>query len=91
MLDDDSVAPKQKILEVIEYMEEEQQRIAMIQAQAQMLQQRASQFLMGDEEQQSDMMADAMAQLEMEQDLQQAEGEVAQAEEKLPSDKELEK
>ncbi len=90
MLDDDSVAPKQKILEVIQYMEEEQQKIAMIQAQAQLVQQRASQFLMGDEEQQSDMMADAMAQLQMEQDLQQAEGEVAQAEEKLPSDAELE-
>lgn len=88
-LDDDSVAPKQKILDVIEYMEEEQRKIALIQAQAQHLQQRASQFLMGDEEQQSSMMADAMAQLDMEKDLAEAEGKVAEAEEKLPSDEEL--
>jgi hypothetical protein len=45
---------------------------------------------MGDIEQQSDMMANAMTQLDMEQQLQQAEGEVAQAEQELPSDKELE-
>ena len=67
MLDDDSVAPKQKILEVIEYMEEEQQRIAMIQAQAEIMQQKAQQFLMGDDEYQSQQMADAMAELEMEE------------------------
>ena len=86
MLDDDSVAPKQKILEVIQYMEEEQQKVAQIQAQAQMMQQNAQMFLMGDDEQQSSMMADAMAQLDMEKDLANAEGEVAQAEEELPSD-----
>ena len=84
MLDDDSVAPKQKILEAIEYMEEEQRRIAMIQSQAQIMQQNAQQFLMGDEEQQSSMMADAMHQIDMERDLEQAEGEVAEAEEELP-------
>ena len=89
MLDDDSVAPKQKILEVIDYMEEEQQKVAMIQAQAQMMQQNAQMFLMGDDEQQSSMMADAMAQLDAERDLQVAEGEVAQAEEELPSDEEI--
>ncbi len=89
VLDDDSVAPKQKILEVIEYMEEEQQRIAMIQSQAQILQQNAETFLMGDDEQQSSMMADAMHQIDMERDLAQAEGEVAQAEEELPSDEEI--
>ena len=82
MLDDDSVAPKQKILEVIEYMEEEQRKIAMIQAQAQIMQQNAQQFLMGDDEMQSSQMADAMAQL----DLEQAEGEVAEAEEELPEE-----
>ena len=89
VLDDDSVAPKQKILEVIDYMEEEQQKIAMLQAQAQILQQNAQMFLMGDDEQQSSMMADAMTQLDMEKDLQTAEGEVAQAEEELPSDEEI--
>ena len=83
VLDDDSVAPKQKILEVIEYMEEEQRRIAMINAQAQMIQQRAQQFLMGDDEQQSSQMADAMNQLSMERQMTEAEGEVAEAEEEL--------
>ena len=91
MLDDDSVAPKQKILEVLEYMEEEQRKIAQINADAQLLQQRASQFLMGDVEQQSDMMASAMNQLGMAQQLRQAEGEVAEAEKELPSDEKIEK
>ena len=62
-LDDDAVAPKTKILEVIENIEEQQRKIAQIEAQAQMMQQRASQFLMGDPEEQSSMMADAMMQL----------------------------
>lgn len=67
VLDDDSVAPKQKLLEIIEYMKEEQRKIAMMDAQAQLMQQNAAQFLMGDEESQSQMMADAMAELEMEE------------------------
>ena len=58
-LDDDSVAPKTKLQEIVDYMEEEQRRIAMIQAQAQMMQQRAQQFLMGDPEMQASQMADA--------------------------------
>ena len=62
-LDDDAVAPKTKILEVIESIEEQQRKIAMIESKAQMMQQRASQFLMGDPEEQSSMMADAMMQL----------------------------
>lgn len=63
-LDDDSVAPKLKLEEIIEYAEEEQRKIAMIDAQAQMMQQRAQQFLMGDPEEQSSMMADAAMQLQ---------------------------
>ena len=59
-LDDDSVAPKQKILEIIEDIKDRQQKIAQIQANAQIMQQRANQFLMGDAEMQSQMMADAM-------------------------------
>lgn len=86
VLDDDSVAPKQRILEVIEYIEEEQRKIAMIQAQAEIMQQRAGQFLMGDEEYQSQQIADAMDQLDMEA----AEAEVAEAEEELPEDEEIE-
>ena len=46
LLDDDSVAPKQKILEAIEIIEQEQRRIAQIQMNAQMMQQRVQQYLM---------------------------------------------
>lgn len=48
LLDDDSVMPKQKLERAIELMEEEQNKIAMIQAQAQLMQQRANQFLNDD-------------------------------------------
>jgi hypothetical protein len=65
-LDDDSVAPKVKLLEVIEEIENEQRKIAMIEAQAQMMQQRAQQFLMEDPDGQAQQMADAQAQLEAE-------------------------
>lgn len=61
-LDDDSVAPKQKILEIIEYIKEEQRRIAQIQAQAQVMQQSAQQFFMGDAEAQASQIADAQMQ-----------------------------
>lgn len=64
VLDDDAVAPKMKIQEAIEHIREEQQRIAMIEAQAQAMQQRASQFILGDPDEQSSMMADAMAQMQ---------------------------
>ena len=63
VLDDDSVAPKMKIQEAIEHIKEEQRRIAVIDAQSQMVQQRARQFLMGDADEQSSMMADAQSQL----------------------------
>ena len=63
VLDDDSVAPKMKIQEAIDHIKEEQRRIAMIDAQSQMIQQRARQFLMGDPDEQSSMMADAQMQL----------------------------
>lgn len=66
-LDDDSVAPKAKLQEIIKRMEEEQRKIAMIQARAQMMQQRANQFLMGDPNEQSSMMSDAANQLRMQQ------------------------
>jgi len=66
VLDDDSVAPKTKILEAIEHIEAEQRKIAMIAAQAQMMQQRASQFLMEDPDAQASQIADARMQLEAE-------------------------
>ena len=79
VLDDDSVAPKMKIMEAIEHIREEQRKIAMIEAQAQMMQARAQQFLMGDPDEQSSMMADAMMQQPI-----QGEEEVMAAEEELP-------
>lgn len=67
LLDDDSVAPKMKIQEAIEYIKKEQQRIAEYEAQAQAMMQRAQQFLMGDPDQQAGMMADAQMQLQAQQ------------------------
>ena len=52
-LPDDSVMPKQDILDICDKIEEEQQKIAMIDAQAKMMQQRANQFLMSDPESQA--------------------------------------
>ena len=63
VLPDDSVAPKMMIGEAIDYIKEEQRKIAMIEAQAQQMQQRAQQFLMGDPDEQASMMADAQMQL----------------------------
>ena len=54
LLDDDSVAPKIKIQEAVDNIKEEQKRIALIQAQSQMMQQRANQFLMGDPQTQAE-------------------------------------
>ena len=45
LLDDDSVMPKQKLEEAIRIEEEEQEKIAMLNAQAQIMQQRVGQFL----------------------------------------------
>jgi hypothetical protein len=83
-LDDDSVAPKTKLQEIVDYMEEEQRRIAMIQAQAQMMQQRAQQFLMGDPESQASQVADAMGGVESEVDAR--EQELADIEEEVIED-----
>ena len=72
-LPDDSTAPKQELLEICDKIMEEQQKIAEINAQAQLMQQRANQFINGDIESQTGMINDA------EQTLQaQAEQPVAQ-------------
>lgn len=76
-LDDDSVAPKQKLEGIIKRMRDEQKKIAMIQAQAQAMQQRAQQFLMEDVDGQAQQMLDAQAMLQGEQ-------QVMEAEEALP-------
>lgn len=62
-LDDDSVMPKQKLLDMITEWEKEQQKIAMLDMQARLIQQKASQFLMGDLNSQAQQMADAQMQL----------------------------
>ena len=66
-LPDDSVAPKQDLLEGIENIKKTQAQIAQINANAQIMQQRAQQFLMEDPDGQASQMADAMAQLQQEQ------------------------
>ena len=76
-LDDDSVMPKQKLLDMIEEWEREQQKIAMIEQQARLMQQRAQQFLMGDPDEQSSMMADAVRQMQMQKAAQPAEAMAA--------------
>jgi hypothetical protein len=67
LLQDDSTMPKQEILEAIEMMEEEQQKIAMIDAQARMMRQRASQFLNGDIDQQAAQISDAQQMINAQQ------------------------
>jgi hypothetical protein len=67
VLDDDSVAPKQKIKDAIEHIRDEQRKIAMIQAEAQLMQQRAQQFLMEDPDTQASQIADAERQLELQE------------------------
>ena len=64
LLDDDSVAPKQKSMEAVELIREEQARIAQIQAQAQAMQQRANMFLMEDADAQAQQIADAQMQMQ---------------------------
>ena len=72
-LDDDAVAPKQKLEGIIKRMRDEQRKIAMIQAQAQAMQQRAQQFLMEDVDGQAQQLADAQRMLQNEQQVMEAE------------------
>jgi hypothetical protein len=83
VLDDDSVAPKMKIMEAIEHIREEQKRIAMIEAQAQIMQQRAQQFLMEDPDGQAEQISESMQRLEAEAALEAQEAEYAEQEAEL--------
>lgn len=74
-LDDDSVAPKQKLKEICESMRRKQMQIAMIETQTQLMQQRANQFLMEDPDGQASQIADAQLQL-MEQGLAEEEAQM---------------
>ena len=67
-LDDDANMPKQRILEVITRTEMEQQKIAQMNAQAQIMQENAMQFLMGEPDSQASQMIDATNQLNMEEE-----------------------
>ena len=75
LLDDDSVMPKAKLEEAIELMEEEQRKIAAINAQAQMMKQRANQFLNEDVDAQAAQMSEAQMQAEYEAAMQETEAE----------------
>lgn len=87
-LPDDSVAPKIKILEICEHVEDEQRRIAMIQAQAQLMQHRANQFLMGDIGEQAEQIAAARSQLDEEAALKAEEAKYAEKEAELDEETE---
>jgi hypothetical protein len=67
-LDDDSTMPKAKLEQAIEKMKEEQRKIAQIQAQAQLLKQRASTFLESDPDAQADTIKNAMQETAMERE-----------------------
>lgn len=64
-LDDDSVAPKQKIKSIVEKMKKNQEEIAAIQANAQLMQQRVNQFLYDDIDSQAQTIADVRSQLQI--------------------------
>jgi hypothetical protein len=83
-LPDDSVAPKRELEGIIERGEQEERKIAQMQAAAHMMQQRAQQFLMGDPDMQAQQIADAQTQLEAQlaaEEAQYAEQEAALDEE----------
>lgn len=64
-LPDDSTMPKQKLLDICKDIEEEQRKIAQINAEAQIMQQRANEFLMGTPEDQANTISDAEKELQL--------------------------
>ena len=77
LLDDDSVSPKVKLKKACELMRAEQQKIANIQAQGQMMQQRMRQFMMGDMADQASMVSDAKMQMAAQEQAQMPAEEIA--------------
>lgn len=90
VLPDDSVAPKAMLEELVKNITEEQTRIAMIQANAQMVQQRAQQFLMEDPDAQAQQIADAQMQMLMQQEAEMAEQETVLDEETAEAEEAVE-
>lgn len=89
-LDDDSVAPKVKIFEIIKRIEEEQMRIARIDAEVQAMQMRAQQFLLDDPDGQADQIVDARRRLEAEaSEEEEIEGEEEYEEKEAELDEEV--
>lgn len=82
-LPDDSVAPKIRILEICDKVEEQQIRIARIQAEKQLMQFRTQQFLMGDIGEQADLISAARSQLDEEAALKAEEAKYAEKEKEL--------
>jgi hypothetical protein len=82
-LPDDCVAPKQDLLEGIENIKEQQMRIAQINAQAQLMQQRAQQFLMEDPDGQASQISEAQMQMMAQQQI-PGEEEIISKENSLP-------
>ncbi len=83
LLDDDSVMPKAKLEQAVEEYDEEQRRIALINAQAQIMQQRAQQFFVEDLDSQAQQVADARQQIEAEKTLEAEESKYAEKEAEL--------
>lgn len=81
LLDDDSVAPKQKILEAIELIKAEQKKIAQIQARTQMVNQRVQQFITEGPDAQARQMAESQRQIQMQRQTQPEEEELEENEE----------
>lgn len=94
ILDNDSVAPKLKIMEAVKKIEDNNRKIAMIEAQAQLMQQRAQQFLMQDPDGQAQQIADAQMKLQAEAQFPEeeieGEEEIEKQEAELESEEELE-
>ena len=78
-LPDDSVAPKQRLLDVLDNIKETQQRIAQINAEAQLMQQRAEQFLMEDPDGQASQIAEAQRAIMAQQNAPQEQNEDEEA------------
>lgn len=67
-LPDLTSTPKQKLLEVCDKIDKEQQKIAVMNAQAQIMQEKAQQFLMGDPSTQASQIAEAEQQVAVEEE-----------------------
>lgn len=89
ILDDDSVAPKMKIVEAIEHIKDEQRKIAMIQARMQEMEQRAQQFLMEDPDGQAQQIADARMSLMQNAQAEEIPGEEEYEEQEAELDEEV--